>query len=275
VLQAISGIDICCWDILGKHTGLSIATLLGGRRRNAVTAYASTLFRTTPEANRAAAARYRELGYRAAKFGWGRFGESLANDIAMVEAARDGIGETADLMIDAGWRRRRTFKDALAMVRAIEPYRPFWIEEPCFPEDYETYRRLSDAVATRIAAGEAEATTWSLHDLIRTGIDVVQPDISRCGGFTVARRVAYMADHYNIMVCPHAWGSDILTAATLQYLAFLPHESYIEFNTASDAISRDLILAPFKLDNGQIHIPDKPGLGIDINLDTLTHLTIN
>ena len=162
---------------------------MGGRRRDAVTAHASTLFRTVPDAYRAAAARYREFAYRAVKFGWGPFGESFADNIAMVEAARDGIGEAAELMIDAGWRRRRTFKDALAIVRAIKPYRPFCVEEPCFPEDYETYRRLSDAVATRIAAGEAESTSWSLHDLIRARIDVVQPDLSRCGA-TADRRVS-------------------------------------------------------------------------------------
>jgi len=283
VLQAISGIDIACWDILGQHTGLPVATLLGGKRRDSATAYASTLFRTTPEANCSAAARYREAGYRAVKFGWGRFGESLAkppfrenlaNDVAMVEAVREGLGEESELMIDAGWRRHRTFKDALQMVRAIEPYRPFWVEEPCFPEDYETYRRLSDAVATRIAAGEAEATHWSFRDLLRAGIDVVQPDLSRCGGFTVARRIAYMAEDYNVMVCPHAWGSDILTAATLQFLAFLPRESFVEFNVASDPISRDLVLDPFRLQDGLIHVPDKPGLGIEVNLDTIRDLAI-
>ncbi|MCW2950994.1 MAG: mandelate racemase/muconate lactonizing enzyme family protein [Conexibacter sp.] len=274
VLQAISGIDIACWDIIGKATGLPVATLLGGKRRDGAVAYASTLFRTTEAGMRAAAEQYIEQGFRAVKFGWGPFGENLRQDVALVEAARDALGDDRDLMVDAGWRRRRTLKEAIQLVHALEPSKPFWIEEPCFPEDYDTYRRLSEAVSTRIAAGEAEATAWSFRHLAGAGIDVLQPDLSRCGGLTIARRIAYLADELNLMICPHAWGSDLLTAATLHFVAFLPHETFLEFNTSSDALSRSLVAEPLRLEDGMVRLPEGPGLGVVPDMEKIRALAV-
>jgi L-alanine-DL-glutamate epimerase-like enolase superfamily enzyme len=274
VMQAISGIDIACWDILGKATGMPIATLLGGKRRDSAVAYASTLFRTTPDGMRAAAESYLEEGFTAVKFGWGPFGDDLAQDVGLVAAAREALGPDHTLMVDAGWRRRRTFKDAVNLVHALEPYDPFWIEEPLFPEDFDTYRRLAEAVDTRIAAGEAEATVWDFRRLADTGIDVLQPDLSRCGGLTVARRVAYLADERNLLVCPHAWGSDILTAATLHFIAALPHETFLEFNTSADPLSRDLVSQPLRLVDGAVRVPDGPGLGVEPDMEAIRALAV-
>ena len=274
VLQAISGIDIACWDILGKATGLSVATLLGGRRRDSAPAYASTLFRTTEQGMRAAAERYVAEGFTAVKFGWGPFGDDLHADARLVEAARAALGDDRALMIDAGWRRRRTLKDALALVRAMAPYDPYWIEEPCFPEDVETYARLAGAVDVRIAAGEAETTAWDFRRLADAGVDILQPDLSRCGGLTVARRIAYLAEERNLLVCPHAWGSDILTAATLQYIAFLPRATYLEFNTSTDVLSRGLVASPLQMADGAVRVPDGPGLGVEPDMDVIRGLAV-
>jgi L-alanine-DL-glutamate epimerase-like enolase superfamily enzyme len=275
VLQAISGIDIACWDLFGKATGLPVAVLLGGRRRDTVRAYASTLFRDSPSAVREAAQSYVERGFTAVKFGWGVFGDDRRQDIALVAAARDGVGGTRELMVDAGWRRRRTAKQAIDLVRSIEAYRPYWVEEPCFPEDYETYRRLSEAVSTNIAAGEAESTIWSFRQLAELGgVDILQPDLSRCGGLTVARRIAHYAHERNVMVCAHAWGSDILTAATLHFAAFLPGETFLEFNTSQDALSRELVTRPFRLVDGAIRVPTAPGLGVELNMEALKRLRV-
>jgi L-alanine-DL-glutamate epimerase-like enolase superfamily enzyme len=144
------------------------------------------------------------------------------------------------------------------------------VEEPCFPEDYDTYRRLSEATNTRIAAGEAEATTWGFRQLAEVGgVDVLQPDLSRCGGFTIARRIAYMADDLNIQVCPHAWGTSILTAATLQFAATLPRETFLEFNTSSDSLSRLDLTEPLEMENGYVELPLKPGIGVELNREAL------
>jgi L-rhamnonate dehydratase len=274
-LQAISGIDIACWDILGQATGLPVSVLLGGRRRESVRAYASTLFRDTPDDMHRAAERYVELGFTAVKFGWGAFGQDRRLDTALTEAARSSLGDERDLMVDAGWRPRRTAKDAIDMVRSIEHCRPFWVEEPCFPEDYDTYRRVSEAVDTRIAAGEAEATTWSFRELVqRGGVDVLQPDLSRCGGLTIGRRIAHMAEDLNVMVCPHAWGSDLLTAATLHLCAFLSCETLLEFNTSADPLSRDLVLEPLTLEDGHVRVPTGPGLGVQPDLAAIDRLRV-
>jgi L-rhamnonate dehydratase len=273
-MQAISGIDIACWDIFGQATGLPVATLLGGQRRDSVVAYASTLFRTTTDGMRAAAEHYVEQGFRAVKFGWGPLGDDLRQDIRLVEAAREALGSERELMIDAGWRHRRTFKEALQMVRAVEPFAPYWVEEPCFPEDYETYRRLSEAVTTRIAAGEADATVGEFRRLAAAGIDVLQPDLSRCGGLTVARRIAYLADELDLMVCPHAWGSDILTAATLHFAAFLGRETFLEFNTSRDELSRSLVADPLKLEGGVVRVPAGPGLGVVPDMEAIKALAV-
>jgi L-alanine-DL-glutamate epimerase-like enolase superfamily enzyme len=274
VLQAISGIDIACWDIIGKATGLPVATLLGGKRRDSAVAYASTLFRTTPAGMREAAQHYIDEGFRAVKFGWGPFGEDLRKDVALVEAARETLGDERDLMVDAGWRRRRTLKEAIQLVHALEPSQPYWIEEPCFPEDYDTYRRLGESVSTRIAAGEAEATAWSFRHLAGAGIDVLQPDLSRCGGLTIARRIAYLADELNLMICPHAWGSDLLTAATLHFIAFLPRETFLEFNTSSDPLSRSLVADPLRLEDGMVRLPTGPGLGVVPDMEKIRALAV-
>jgi L-alanine-DL-glutamate epimerase-like enolase superfamily enzyme len=274
-LQAISGIDLACWDIFGKHTGLPVSVLLGGRRRERVRAYASTLFRDTPEEVREAGVSYRERGFTAVKFGWGAFGQDVRTDMALAEAAREGVGDETLLMIDAGWRRRKTAKEAIQMVRAVEHVEPYWVEEPCFPEDYDTFGRLSDAVGVRIAAGEAETTPWGFRLLAERGrVDVLQPDLSRCGGLTVARRIAHLADDINVQVVAHSWGSDILTAASLHYSAFLKCDTFLEFNTSADPLSRELAQNPLEVRDGHVVVPTTPGLGIEPDLDAIERYRI-
>lgn len=275
VVQAISGVDLACWDIIGKATGLPVATLLGGKRRDRVTAYASTLFRDTPAANRDAGRMYREQGFRAAKFGWGPFGLERKLDVALAEAARDGLGEDRELMIDVGWRKRRTARETVQLIHAIEHVRPYWVEEPCLPDDYDTYRRVVEQVGVRVAAGEAETGMTEFARLVNdVGIDVLQPDLSRCGGLTVARKIAYLAESANVELCPHAWGSEILTAATLHFVAFLPRETFIEFNTAGDAVSRELLAERLVFENGEVKVPDGPGFGIAVDEERLMSLKV-
>jgi L-alanine-DL-glutamate epimerase-like enolase superfamily enzyme len=275
VLQAISGIDIACWDIFGKATGLPISTLLGGRRRESVRAYASTLFRATPDELRRAAEGYVEAGFTAVKFGWGPFGQNLADDVALAMAARAGVGDQHELMIDAGWTRRRSAKEAVELVRAVADARPYWVEEPCFPEDYDTYRRVCEAVEVRIAAGESEATTWGFRQLAERGlVDVLQPDLSRCGGLTIARRIAHLADDLNVQVCAHSWGSQLLTAASLHYSAFVKSDTFLEFNTSSDPFSQGLVMEPLAMCDGHVQVPDQPGLGVEPDLDAIERLRV-
>jgi L-rhamnonate dehydratase len=266
-VQAISGIDIACWDIMGKATGRPVYQLLGAGYRERVRAYASTLFRSTPEAMAEAARGYLARGFTAIKFGWGVFGQDPGRDVELVAAAREAVGDSVELMVDCGWLVRRTPKEAAAMVRRLEPYRPFWIEEPLAPDDYDGYRALAEAVATPIAAGEQEATLWGFDALLRQGkIDVVQPDLSRCGGFTVARKVSDLAELRNVAMCPHAWLSDLLTAASLQMNAYLKRSLFLEFNVSQSPMLRELCREPLRLEaDGTLRVPQGPGLGVEVD----------
>lgn len=269
-IQAMSAIDIALWDIAGKFYQQPIHILLGAKWRNKVRAYGSTLFRPNPESMRVAVQQYLDQGFTAVKFGWGVFGKDPRLDVALVEAARSELGDDHDLLVDTGWFVERTPKEAIQLVRSLEPYRPFFIEELLHPEDYDGYRQVSEAVDTRIACGEQEATQWGFQELISRGkVDVVQPDLTRCGGFTVARKIAAMAEQSNILVVPHSWSSDLLTSASLHFNAFLRRASFIEFNTSEGPLSRSLVKEPLKLKDGYLDVPEGPGLGVEVDEEAI------
>lgn len=264
-LQVISGIDIALWDIIGKAVQLPIHKLLGGSYRDKVRAYASTLFRSTPEGMAEACRRYLDQGFTAVKFGWGVFGQDPEQDLRLVEAARRTLDKT-DLLIDTGWYIPRTAKEAIRMVHRLEPYRPFFIEEPLSPEDYDGYAQLAAAVDTPIACGEQESTQWGFRTLIERGqIDILQPDLSRCGGFTAARKIVHLAELHNRLCIPHAWLSDLLTAASLHLNAFIRRSVFQEFNVTSGPLSRELCKSPIRLEDGYLRVPEGPGLGVEVD----------
>lgn len=269
-IQAISAIDIALWDIMGKAYGQPIHVLLGGKWRDSVRAYASTLFRPTPQAMRESVARYIDEGFTAVKFGWGVFGKDPAQDVRLVEAAREALGPDRDLLVDTGWFVERTPKQAIRTIRAIEPFAPYFVEEILHPEDYDGYRRVAEAVETPIACGEQEATEWGFAELIeRARVDILQPDLTRCGGLTVARKIAHMAERANVLVIPHSWSSDLLTAASLHFNAFLRQAAFIEFNTSQGPLSRAMVREPLRLVDGHVAVPTAPGLGVDVDEETI------
>jgi L-alanine-DL-glutamate epimerase-like enolase superfamily enzyme len=265
-MQVISGIDIALWDIVGKKVGEPVYKLLGGAYRDRVRPYASTLFRSTPQGMAEASRGYLDQGFSAVKFGWGVFGEDAERDVELVAAARTSLGDRVDLLIDTGWYIQRTAKQAIQMVRRLEQFQPFLIEEPLSPEDYDGYAELAGTVDTLIACGEQEATEWGFHTLIERGqVDVIQPDLSRCGGFTAARKIVHLADLYNRLCIPHAWTSDLLTAASLHLNAFMRRSVFQEFNVTVGPLSRELCLNPIHLEDGMLRVPQGPGLGVEID----------
>jgi L-rhamnonate dehydratase len=265
-IQAISAIDIALWDICGKFYSQPVHVLLGAKWRDKARAYGSTLFRPTPAAMKEAVKGYVGQGFTALKFGWGVFGADPWLDVQLVEAAREELGPRKDLLVDTGWFVERTAKEAIQVVRSIEPFKPFLVEELLHPEDYDGYRRVSEAVETRIACGEQEATEWGFQTLIeRGGVDVVQPDLTRCGGFTTARKIVHMAERANRLVIPHSWSSDLLTAASLHLIAFQRRAAFVEFSTSQGPLSRLLVKEPLRLEDGYVRIPEGPGLGVEVN----------
>ena len=269
-IQAISAIDIALWDIMGKFYQQPVHVLLGGKWREKVRAYASTLFRPTPEAMREATRKYLDEGFTAIKFGWGVFGKDPNQDVRLVEAARREMGDGNDLLVDTGWFIERTPKQAIQVIHSIEPFRPFFVEEILHPEDYDGYAQVAGSVDTLIACGEQEATEWGFHQLIERGkVDILQPDLTRCGGFTVARKIVHMAELANVLVIPHSWSSDLLTAASLHLNAFQRRAVFIEFNTSQGPLSRAMVKQPLKMVDGYVAVPCGPGLGVEVNEETL------
>jgi L-rhamnonate dehydratase len=264
-LHAMSGIDIALWDIKGKALGLPVWKLLGGGFHQKIRPYASSLWGPTPEATRELARRYVDRGFTAVKFGWDPMGRDRETDIALVREARRGLGDSADLLVDAGlvWDA----KTAIQRARAFEQYDIFWLEEPLLPDDYEGYRKLSEAVDVRIAAGEEESNRLSFLDLMDRGrIDVVQVDLTRVGGFTEAMKVASLAVDRGLPVVNHGFTTYINVAAALHFLNAIPNSFILEFvaeeeTTLRDEITRQRIAAK----DGWLDIPQGPGLGIDLN----------
>jgi len=274
-MQMMSGVDIALWDIAGKAFGQPVYTLLGAKYRDKVKGYASTLFRPTPDAMKAAVAEYRERGFRAIKFGWGTFGYDLARDIALVRAAREEAGPEIDLLVDGGWYgvaydnpyRPRALRDWITVIAELEGLGVVWLEDCLHPENIAGYRTLSEhTTRLRLAAGEQYAGFDEFERLATEGrVDVLQPDLSRCGGLTVGKQIANFATRRQIECVPHAWLTDLLKAASLHLNAYLMNSLYLEYNVSSASLLNNLCTTHLAMEDGYIAVPDGPGLGVVVD----------
>lgn len=274
-MQMISGVDIALWDIAGKAFNQPVWALLGAKYRDRVKAYASTLFRPTPDAMKAAVAGYLEHGFRAIKFGWGVFGHDLDLDVRLVRAAREEAGAEVTLMVDGGWYgtrydapyRSRPVKDWVRLVDTLEELGVFWLEDCLHPENLAGYATLSRSTRTlRIAAGEQLAGYTEFERLAVEGqVHTLQPDLSRCGGLSTGRQIAELAQRHGIDCVPHAWLTGLLKAASLHLNAYLINSLFLEYNVASSSLLNNLCHPSFRMANSEIPIPDGPGLGVEVD----------
>jgi L-alanine-DL-glutamate epimerase-like enolase superfamily enzyme len=268
-IHAMGGIDMALWDIKGKALGLPVWKLLGGGFHAKIRAYASTLFGDTPEETRERGKRFAGQGFSAVKFGWGPLGQDEKLDLALVRAAREGIGDDTDLMIDAGLCYDT--KTAMQRARQFEEFRPYWFEEPLLPDNYEGYRRLSESTSMRIAAGEEESNRLSYLDLMDRGkIDIVQVDLTRCGGFTEAMKIASLAVDRALPVVNHGFTTYINVASALHFLASIPNSFILEFVVEEGTVLRDEITTQeIAMVDGLVAVPDGPGLGVTLREEAL------
>lgn len=268
-IHAMSGIDMALWDIKGKALSQPVWKLLGGGfHRNGVRPYASSLFGSTPEETGERARRFVDRGFTAVKFGWAPMGQNERTDIALVREARKGLGNEPDLMIDAGlvWDA----KTAIQRARSFSEYNIFWLEEPLAADDYEGYRKLSAATEVRIAAGEEESERRSYLDLMdRGGIDVVQVDLTRCGGFTEAMKIASLAADRGLPVVNHGFTTYINVAAALHFLHSISNSFIMEFVVEEETTLRNELTRTIEVVDGMVKVPDAPGLGIELNEEAL------
>jgi len=268
VMHVMSGIDMAIWDIMGKATGKPVHKLLGGSYTDKVRAYASALMPDSKEGVKKMVENYTSQGFTAIKFGWGPLGYDVHFDIELVKTARKAAGDHVELMIDIGKRYR--LKPAMYVAKALEQLNVYWLEEPLPAEDYEGYKRLAASTTLRIATGEEESGRLAFDRLIReTHIDVVQPDMSRCGGLTEAKKIASLAADHNILCVPHAFKTGVLVAASIHLIAAIPHAPFLEFSVTESGIRKELLVEPFVQKDGFVEVPQKPGLGIEINPDVI------
>jgi L-alanine-DL-glutamate epimerase-like enolase superfamily enzyme len=259
-LHAISAIDIALWDILGKATGRPIHELLGGTRVDEVKVYASEVMPDTPDGVRVVAERALAHGHTALKLGWGPLGRDFAIDIKLARAARAALGSEPELMLDGGLAY--TVKHAINLLRRLEDLDLYWFEEPLEADDFDGYRRVADAVGVRIAAGEAFTGVRPFRHLVERGhVDVIQPDVGRCGGLSVARNVAALARELGVEVAVHCFSTGILVAASLHFAAILDRPGYSEYSIAESSLASAVVTEPFQIRNGRLRVPKGPGLG--------------
>jgi D-galactarolactone cycloisomerase len=268
--HAISGIDMALWDILGKATGLSVGRLAGGRYRDRVTPYCSLLM-DEPAVLADEIARYRERGFRAFKIGWGPFGrrDDAKLDEAIVAAAKNALPAGGKLFVDAGasdayWPNG--LKWALHTADMLHEHGVDWFEEALKPDaldDFVTLRRQS---RVPIAGGEVLTRRQSFMPFIVAGaFDIVQPDVTKVGGLSEQRRIAWLAQDFGVRYVGHGWNTALGLAADLQLAAALPNVDLVEYIGGSAYVD-DITESPFRLESdGTLAIPDSPGLGVSLD----------
>jgi D-galactarolactone cycloisomerase len=275
--HAISGIDMALWDIFGKATGQPVSRLLGGRYRDRVRPYASLLMdEPDPLAERLRA--LVDDGFTAFKIGWGPFGRmSTRLDEEIVSRARDAIGADALLMVDAGasdgfWPQG--YKWALRTATMLSAYGVEWFEEPICPDHLEDYVHLRRNAPVKIAGGEVLTRRQAFLPYLQAGaFDIVQPDVTKVGGISEQRRIAFMAEENGIAFVGHGWNTAVGLAADLQIAAALPRTELVEYKAGSPYVD-DLSAEGFVLDaDGMLSVPDRPGLGVTLEPDAFARYT--
>jgi L-alanine-DL-glutamate epimerase-like enolase superfamily enzyme len=273
-ITAMSGIDMALWDIMGKATDRPVYQLLGGRHREEVRAYASTLFPADPADTahmRREARQAREDGFTAIKFGWGGFGEDPVTDDALVGAAREELGPEFDIMVDAGMVWQDDVKQAIRTTKRLDDaHDVFWVEEPVFADNVDGYRRIARAVDTRVVGGEEEYTVYGFRDFVDRGeVDGVQPDVARSGGITHMQKIATLAAERGIPLYPHGYSTDIIIAANLHLIAANRNAPLLEYCVEDSPLRWDVVEEEFPVEDGTVAVPDGPGLGITLDRETL------
>jgi L-alanine-DL-glutamate epimerase-like enolase superfamily enzyme len=272
VTFALSAIDMALWDLAGRLAGVPLYRLLGGKRRDRVRAASSIIFDT---ANLAAIGDYfaelRARGYGVLKGGWGHdlsiaFGKDAKRDVAIVRTVREAVGDDAEIIVDVAAGSNWTASHAIAMARAFEPYRLYWLEDALPEGDLDGWKRLRAGTATPLCTGEKSWLVPDFRRLVDTGaLDVVMIDPGRAEGVTGVRKVIEMAAEARQAWNAHSWSSAINTAASLHLAAASPNVLILELKPEPSPMQNDIVRDPIVMEDGFITVRDAPGLGIDVD----------
>ena len=272
LMSALSAVEMALWDILGKHLGVPVYQLLGGKVNDDVRIYVNGWFAgaRTPEQFAEKAKIAVQRGVTAMK--WDPFGKSylqisnadLDTALRCVAAVREAVGNKVDLLIEG--HGRFDVPTGIKIAKELEPFKPMFFEEPTPPDNLEALKAVRDKSPVAIAAGERLYTRYAYKDLFEMrAADYVQPDISHAGGIMELKKIAAMAEAYYMPFAPHNPSGPVANAATLQLAAACPNFCILEIMYSDVEWRKDITDENLLYKDGFIEIPDKPGLGIEIN----------
>ena len=275
-IEAISLVDVCLWDIKGKALGVPVYQLLGGKTRPKIRAYASRLYGPDIEYLREEASRYVEQGFTAVKqrFAYGPADgvEGMKKNYELVKAVRETIGPDVELMVDAC--RAFDARYAIKMIRMVEEFDLAWVEEPVLPHDIPGYVAVRNAVNVPIAGGEHEFTRYGFRQWLEQGAaDILQPDVIRAGGFTEMRKISALASTWGTPIIPHGgWMANfhfVISDMNCPMAEYFPDlaEQWLGGN-----VEWEILRGGPKAVDGYIEIPDRPGLGLEVNHENVERL---
>ena len=281
VMGAFSGLEIACWDILGKHRERPVWALLGGVMNERIRAYSYLYplanhdldeFWSAPDMAAESALELVERGYTAVKFdpagpytmrgGHMPAMRDIALSVAFCKAIRDAVGSRADLLF--GTHGQFSTAGAIRLGQALEPYSPLWFEEPIPPDNLLEFKKVADAVRIPIATGERMTTKAEFAALLQTGgAAILQPALGRAGGIWEMKKLAAIAEVFNAQMAPHLYAGPIEWAANIHLAASIPNLLIIE--TIETKFHSDLIKGSIQVENGFVGAPQAPGLGIEVD----------
>ena len=258
---ALSGVDIALWDILGKVRGLPLYQLLGGKRRDKVPVYATALYPEEPSQVARRARAFAERGFHGVKI---KVGFDLDQDIRIVRAVREELGKNFIVMTDAN--QGYNVDVALKAADAFADCGAYWLEEPLFVEDIEGHAILREKGRTPIAVGENLHMRYAFENFILRGaVDFIQPDVARAGGISEIKKIAALAARHKVPVSFHTWGDGVALAASVHLSAALENSIVMELDYTDNPLREELLREPFKVQNGYLFPPERPGLGIELD----------
>ena len=283
VMGAFSGLEIACWDILGKDCGRPVWALLGGKMNDRLRAYTYLYplphhehgpFWVSPEMAAESAIDAVDRGYTAVKFdpagpytmrgGHMPAMSDISRSVAFCRAIREAVGDRADLLF--GTHGQFSTAGAIRLGQALEPYSPLWYEEPIPPDNLLEFQKVAAAVRIPLATGERMTTKAEFATLLRTGgAEILQPALGRAGGIWEMKKVAAMAEAFNAQMAPHLYAGPVEWAANIHLAASIPNLLMIE--TIETPFHDGLIKGMIRVENGYVIPPETPGLGIEIDED--------
>ena len=274
LMSALSAVETALWDILGKHLNVPIYQLLGGKVNEKVRIYVNGWFAgaKTPEKFGEKAKIAAERGVTAMK--WDPFGKSyleisnkdLTNALECVDAVRSAVGNKVDLLIEG--HGRFNIPTGIKIAKELEPFKPMFFEEPVPPDNLDALKAVRDKSPVAISAGERLYTRWDYKKMFDImAADYIQPDISHAGGIMELKKIAAEAECRYIPFAPHNPSGPVANAATLQFAATCPNFSILEIMYSDVGWRKNVVNENLEYSNGYMKIPDKPGLGIEIDED--------